>query len=435
MKNITKFQGILLAVLIIGAIAGAAIFAISGQRAQNNPDNGGTGGPVALWGTVDSQVMNTLISSIRKTNQDFTVSYTEIREESFDQALLEGIAGGRGPDAIILPHELIMRHRDKVIPISYQNFGERDFRNTYIEGGEIFMFSNGILGLPLLADPMVMYWNRDMFSSAGIAQPPREWEELFSLSTLLTERSQSGGVTRSTVAFGEYQNVTHAKDMLATLLIQAGNPIVSSRNGALVSTLPFAFNTTPIPAQAALVFYTDFADPVKPIYSWNRALPNDRTAFLSGDLALYFGFASELPLIRAQNPNLNFDVARMPQPRTAEVIQTYGDMYAVSVLQSAANAGGAFSALNILAGAAVAQEVGASTSFTPARRDVIAQSPGDLYKRVFYESALTIRTWLDPDPRVTGGIFRDMIESVTTGRSTVGVAIQNAHAKLQSAIR
>ena len=54
---------------------------------------------------------------------------------------------------------------------------ERDFKNTYIEEGELYLAANGILGLPITVDPMVMYWNRDIFSSAAIAAPPSYWDE------------------------------------------------------------------------------------------------------------------------------------------------------------------------------------------------------------------------------------------------------------------
>jgi hypothetical protein len=35
------------------------------------------------------------------------------------------------------------------------------------------------------------------------------------------------------------------------------------------------------------------ASSVRPEYSWNRSLPNSSDAFANGDLAIYFGFASE----------------------------------------------------------------------------------------------------------------------------------------------
>ena len=36
-------------------------------------------------------------------------------------------------------------------------------------------------------------------------------------------------------------------------------------------------------------FYTDFSDPVKPVYSWNRSAPESRNAFLAGAAVLTLG--------------------------------------------------------------------------------------------------------------------------------------------------
>ncbi len=42
-------------------------------------------------------------------------------------------------------------------------------------------------------------------------------------------------------------------------------------------------------------------------------MSDSKNMFLAGDLALYFGFASELDDLKNKNPNLNFDVTLFPQ--------------------------------------------------------------------------------------------------------------------------
>ena len=73
----------------------------------------------------------------------------------------------------------IVRNQDKIIEIPYDTISGRDFKNTFIEEGEMYLTENGVLGLPFTIDPMVMYWNRDIFQSVGIANPPEFWDELF----------------------------------------------------------------------------------------------------------------------------------------------------------------------------------------------------------------------------------------------------------------
>ncbi len=64
-------------------------------------------------------------------------------------------------------------------------------------------------------------------------------------------------------------------------------------------------------------FYTRFARPDNTLYSWNRSFSSDRDRFVSGDLALYFGYGSEGKELERLNPNLNFDIAEVPQGATA----------------------------------------------------------------------------------------------------------------------
>ena len=49
---------------------------------------------------------------------------------------------------------------------------------------------------------------------------------------------------------------------------------------------------------------------------------------------------------------------------------------------------------------------------------------------VFYDSAIRAKTWLDPEPTESNTIFKNMIESITSGRSRTGEAVLKAHREL-----
>ena len=72
--------------------------------------------------------------------------------------------------------------------------------------------------------------------------------------------------------------------------------------------------------------------------------------FAAGDLAFYFGFASEISKIRDKNPNLNFDVTFFPQPKGASVAVTFGRMQGLAVLKSSQNSGAAFQVISAMTG-------------------------------------------------------------------------------------
>jgi len=66
------------------------------------------------------------------------------------------------------------------------------------------------------------------------------------------------------------------------------------------------------PGLTALQFYSDFANQLKDVYSWNATMPDSLQAFMAGKVGFYFGYTYDIPTIRAQS-HLNFDVAPIPQ--------------------------------------------------------------------------------------------------------------------------
>ena len=67
------------------------------------------------------------------------------------------------------------------------------------------------------------------------------------------------------------------------------------------------------PAADAVRFYTDFADPGKEVYTWNKNMPNSLEAFILGKTAFFFGYAYHLPTIKSRAPKLNLSIVKLPQ--------------------------------------------------------------------------------------------------------------------------
>ncbi|MEX0917081.1 MAG: extracellular solute-binding protein [Candidatus Paceibacterota bacterium] len=412
-----------LAVLGVLFFAGIGGFGGSKERA----------GPVEIWGTAPRGVMNEIIGDLRRTRDDFdSVEYVEKNPATYYQEFVEALASGTGPDLFMLDQDEILQHENKAVLIPYDNYPQRDFRNTFIQEGELYATTKGIIALPFSVDPLVMYWNRTLFQSAGIANPPEFWDEFLTLAPRLTQRDQAFNIIKSAVALGEYQNVRHAKEILTTLLFQAGTPIINS-NLEVVLDEQFSFSTKP--SHAALRFYTEFADPVRDAYSWNRALPESRQAFISGDLAVYFGFASELEGIRNANPNLNFDVAFLPQSRDSGERLTFGSMRALAISRQSENPGGALVVAEVLTSPEVLARYEEFSGLPPVRRDMLAQKTGIAHKDTFYDSALVAQAWLDPNPITTDTIFKDMVESVLSGSLRISDAVRTADSELANTLR
>lgn len=434
MFNLRPFQIILLGIfvaLFLFGVVGLARY--SGITGEENPY-----GNVEIWGVLDAGVINREIAAIAEDDELYRgVVYVQKDRRTFAEELTNAIAEGRGPDAVILTHEEILRERPKLIPITYETMPERYIFDTYIDGASIFSLSDGTYGFPIAVDPLVMYYNRDIFAAVDVVEAPRTWEEVLNETTpRVTTRTGSNSITRSAIAFGEYTNVANAKDVLLMLMLQAGSGLVSERNGEL----SLSFNTTANqvsrpPANASLDFYTQYANPGRASYSWNRSLPLDTDAFLSGDLALYFGFASEVDRLREGNPNLNFDATRVPQGRDATTKRNYGMFYSLSLLRSSDNVQGAYAAILKLVGRDVAARIADGHNMAPVYRASITAGSLDPFTQNAYDSALAARGWLDPNPKESENIFKRMIEDVTSGRERISEAVTDAETRINQLFR
>jgi len=422
MKN---FQLIVLIIFIVAAILGVLVF--SGAIPIGNSSTGSLG-KVVLWGTIPNTVISSTIKDFNDANQSFIVTYVQKSADTFDQDLLEASASGTGPDMFFLPDNLVFHYADKIFTIPYQSYPLASFKNNFAGAGEVFLTSNGILAFPMSIDPLVMYYSRSMLDANGVVYPPAYWDEMTNDASLLTKKDDSNKIIKSAIAFGQFSNVTHAKDILATIFMQAGNPIIKEQNGAFSSTLDSAVGNFNLPS--ILKFYTDFANPSSAAYSWNKSFPNSIDAFSKENLAFYFGFAGELQSLVNRNPNQNFFVAPVPQIRNSNSKVTGARITGLAISSSSKNLNTAFLAASLMATGDFASKLVTATGVAPARRDLLAVIPPDAYSPIFYGSALYAKSWLDPSPKDTANIFSGMVDAVLSGNLSVTDAIKDASAKM-----
>jgi ABC-type glycerol-3-phosphate transport system substrate-binding protein len=421
-----SFQIIVLVVFIAAALFGVLVFSGAIPIGKESADLGQ--GTVVLWGTVRYDAIAEAIQSFNDAHQNFLVKYEEKSATTFDHDLLEALASGKGPDMVLLPDNLVFHYSDRIFTLPYQSYSLSTFRSTFAGASEVFLTGAGILAYPLAIDPLILYYNRAMLDSSTVANPPAYWEDVVKVVPLLTQKDDSGKIIKSGIALGHFANIDHAKDILAALFLQIGNSIIApTAGGALQSVL--GSSTSSDPANV-LQFYTDFANPSKSVYSWNRSFPNSRAAFSSEKLALYFGFASELASLVSENPNQNFLIAPIPQIRNANFKSTYAHVLGLSILASSKNLNTAFIAANQMATTDFASRFAMAINVAPARRDLLAARPSDAFSPIFYNSALFARSWLDPSPDDTNNIFRSMVEAVLANNLTPSEAIRDANAKL-----
>ena len=431
----SKFQIIIIVVCVVAALLAVLIFAgiLPGFK-----KSGGSASavPISLWGTFPKAKISNLLADFNDANRNsFQINYTEKDPATYENEIVNALASGNGPDLWFLTQDLVLKHKDKVLALPFTSYPERNFQDSFIDAANVFIDAknNNLVGLPLIADPIVLYWNKDLFSSASISRAPLTWDEFMTDVQTLTKEDAANNIIQSGAALGEFSNVKNAKEILSMLILQAGNPIVQS--DTLEVMLGEKGNNLLDPTESAVRFFDEFSNPGKESYSWNIALPDSDKMFEAGSLAMYFGYAGELDDIRAKNPHLNFDIAVAPQIKDGKISATFGKIYALVISKNSKNIQAAYLALLAMTAKDFSQKFSAAVSLGSARRDVLAGGASDPILSVIYKSTVMARTWLEPDPVQVSLIFKNMIESTVSGAAEISNAVQEAKNELGELIK
>jgi ABC-type glycerol-3-phosphate transport system substrate-binding protein len=437
----TLFQVGIIGTLVLSIVIAVMIFSgvIKLPGAKNNVQYTGT---VTIWGTVQAESMSEIIEAVNGQTKTYQVVYQEKDATTFEIDLVQALASDKGPDMVVLGPSMLIKQNDKFEATPYKSFSERDFKDLYVDIATLFLSPEGVLAVPISIDPMVLYYNRDILNREGIAAPPTTWNELIELAPRLSEVTPDGTLIKSMIALGEFDNVTHAKDIVALLALQLSNPIVEAKkvNGDKGAATQYksVFNAPNEQGvqvgDSVLRFYTSFSDPAKDTYSWSKNIPESQTQFIAGKIPFYLGYASEYSAISNKNPNLAFDIARVPQIKDYPTKTTIGSVLGIAVLKSSKNKAAAFNTNQYLISAEYAPFIVQQLGTAPARRDLLSAKQPDSYNAVVYPSAIIAKSWLDPDPEKTAIFFKKMVTGVVSGRDSIREAVNDFVQNLQDVL-
>lgn len=445
-KKSSVFQIVVISVFAALAVGGVLVFALL----MNNNAASSTG-PVVIWGPFDDRTFGQVIQDLSDADPTFKqVTYVRKDVADYEDTLTQALAAGQGPDLFFLRQDYVMKDAPKTNPIPETSLSATQFQTAFIDAANVFYGRSGAVALPLLADPMILFWNRDLLSAAGYAQPPRFWDEISGMAraitgcqatALTTQQSTIVGcdhdtlaIKKATVALGAYDNVIHAKDVISTIIMQEGGAVTARDESGDLGSGFTSYAGGPAQAiEKAVGLYSQFSDPSREDYTWNTGLPDSRSAFTSGDLALYVGFGNELGLIRRANPNLNLAVANMPQVRESGKTLTGAHVYGLAVSRTGKNPQGALTVAFALGGAATSKQLADALGLVSARRDVLSAAGRD-EAGFLSNAAIASRTWIDPNPDKTDAAFRAMIGAIVSGTMRQTEAIERADQEIKNAI-
>lgn len=384
----------------------------------------------------DTKSWESMISSYEasvkadKTVAQVKITYVEKKFENnkdYEDEISKALSEGTAPDIITLNNSWISRYKNKIYPMDRGGAMAQDFKNKYVDVvSDDFLEGTKVYGIPLSMDTLALYYNEDLLNNARVFDPPKTWDELGEAVKKITKSDEKGTITRAGIAMGTDKNVDRSSDILSLLMLQGGSTITDETQKIATFSEIIKDNSDTNQDQrktiggVALQLYTDFANPVKPVYTWNPLLNYSIDAFSKGEVAMMINYAYNIPAVVAKNPKLRFKVAPVPQHTGVTVPVNYANYWAMTVLSGSTHPTEAWDFLISINKAEANKVYLTATAKPAAQRDLIAwqENGDDLKLGVFARQGLTAKSWYQKDNYAIETIFNDAINSVVLGRST-----------------
>ncbi len=381
---------------------------------------------LTVWGVDDENYFSAIETSYTAAHPNVAISYVQYPEDKYENALLNAMALGKGPDIFMIHRSWIDRQGNKMSPVSESQFPFVNIRNLFPQIVENdFTYKKTVYALPLYLDTLALVANRDQFNIKGIAVQPTTWGDIKTLIPYFTQFGSSHQLQKSAITLGgSLTSFRNAPDLLSLLMLQYGDKSLSSL-GETVSGGRAA-------DQNALSFYTQFASPQNQYYTWDDKFGSDFDAFANGDAAMTFAYARQLDDIRKKNPTINLSVIPMPQENPSSPVN-YADYWGLTVSKQSQNARFAWQfIIDLTTNPTSNSQYLQASNRPPALLTSINQYFTNPDLGVFAKQSLTAQAPYEYDHAAYRRAFSDMIQSTVSGNLTIINALNKAADNLKA---
>jgi multiple sugar transport system substrate-binding protein len=386
---------------------------------------------------VDSERMQSVITAYQQKYPNVTIEYTKKNIENYEADLIDALASGNGPDIYSINNTWLPRYIDKITPAEDKNFTLKQYREMYVDVLSNDLVRDGkIYGTAMWVDSLGLYYNKDLLGTAGIATPPKTWTELATDVRKIVRQSEGGYFDRSGVAIGTNTNVNRAVDIVYLLMLQAGAvPWSADGSTPLFANQINKRGQNMNPGVEGVEFYTSFADPSSANYNWNVNSDYSIDAFANGRAAMLYGYSYTRDQINSKAPNLNYDVAPVPQYNLSDPTVNYANYFAEVVSKQSKVSNWAWDFLKFATSKEVLDQYYAGDKQPSSRRDLIELQTQDLEIGVFAHANLTAKSFYKSDEAKFDTIMGDMINNVVLKGMGVEAAVTQAQTQASTLTR
>lgn len=397
---------------------------------------------LTIWRTSDSEKdFDGMVAQYQAVYPYVDFEFRVLRPDEYEDQLYAAWARGEGPDIFSVPNWRVGKFRDVIAPMpaevtlrtvsreasrlggtkttvaenTVQQLAPGQIENLF--AGPVasdVVADNQIYGLPLSLDTLVLYYNRDLLSRAGVAVAPTTWNEFVNVVSAngLVQFDEDRTIVQAATSLGSTTTVPYFFDVLSVLMMQNGVAMTTE------GSVSFSARESLDKSLAALSFYTSFTDPTKATYTWNDDGQDGLEAFIQGTSAMYIGYYRDQEKIEQRATGVNFSRTKLPQVDPANPVN-YATYPVEAVHIQSPNADHAWNFLRFAATSdEQARAYSEASGRVPALRSLVGEKQQDPDIDIFAQQALTARSWyhgVDPDGAIAA--VQSMIDTAVAGTS------------------
>ncbi|TLM98004.1 extracellular solute-binding protein, partial [bacterium] len=232
------------------------------------------------------------------------VNYTSVSYDEINEKIAAMVPVGEGPDIVnpFFGWVPLWAKSGFLAPLPEDLFPQKEMEEIYLPAIDAMYYDGQLWGVPMNQSNWAILYNVDYFNEVGITKLPETWEELREAAIKCTQRDASGNLTRAGyfVSFGTQEHI-----LWKVLTVKNGQPIFSDDQKTVT------WNDSPIGEQA----FAFVANMIKEDKIMDIGFADDSpgTAFYTGKTCMRLGSPGNLPVIRTNAPDLNFDSFPLPK--------------------------------------------------------------------------------------------------------------------------
>jgi multiple sugar transport system substrate-binding protein len=135
------------------------------------------------------QALNEVVTAFQHSNPDIKIRLTLVPFGELLSRTLQTAAVRQPPAITALDNPDVLRAaKAGVLADIFPNLSQfPDWKNIYDEVKRVVSDGYHVFGIPIGSNSIALFYNKKMFASAGIREPPKTWDELAQLAKRLTK--------------------------------------------------------------------------------------------------------------------------------------------------------------------------------------------------------------------------------------------------------